>query len=147
MPPRPQGPGEREGREGRAAGQAAELRALSLRPRPQALPYVALLIVMLFFIYAVIGMQVRGGRRASGGRAGVRAGWTLPPPGLLAALGSAAGPEKEVVPRQRSVSQAEAARGVEAGRLCGRTDKGQIALQGPIGGSGGLSRALPTLTD
>lgn len=26
----------------------------------QALPYVALLIVMLFFIYAVIGMQVRG---------------------------------------------------------------------------------------
>lgn len=28
---------------------------------PQALPYVALLIVMLFFIYAVIGMQVRGG--------------------------------------------------------------------------------------
>lgn len=27
---------------------------------PQALPYVALLIVMLFFIYAVIGMQVRG---------------------------------------------------------------------------------------
>uniref|UniRef100_A0A2K5DJT0 Voltage-dependent L-type calcium channel subunit alpha n=1 Tax=Aotus nancymaae TaxID=37293 RepID=A0A2K5DJT0_AOTNA len=28
----------------------------------QALPYVALLIVMLFFIYAVIGMQVRGRR-------------------------------------------------------------------------------------
>lgn len=26
---------------------------------PQALPHVALLIVMLFFIYAVIGMQVR----------------------------------------------------------------------------------------
>ncbi|KAK2101419.1 Voltage-dependent L-type calcium channel subunit alpha-1C, partial [Saguinus oedipus] len=26
----------------------------------QALPYVALLIVMLFFIYAVIGMQVFG---------------------------------------------------------------------------------------
>ena len=26
----------------------------------QALPYVALLIVMLFFIYAVIGMQVGG---------------------------------------------------------------------------------------
>lgn len=25
----------------------------------QALPYVALLIVMMFFIYAVIGMQVR----------------------------------------------------------------------------------------
>lgn len=25
----------------------------------QALPYVALLIIMLFFIYAVIGMQVR----------------------------------------------------------------------------------------
>jgi hypothetical protein len=25
----------------------------------QALPYVALLIVMLFFIYAVIGMQVK----------------------------------------------------------------------------------------
>lgn len=30
---------------------------------PQALPYVALLIVMLFFIYAVIGMQV--GRASS----------------------------------------------------------------------------------
>ena len=29
-----------------------------LLPFPQALPYVALLIVMLFFIYAVIGMQV-----------------------------------------------------------------------------------------
>jgi voltage-dependent calcium channel L type alpha-1D len=27
----------------------------------QALPYVALLIVMLFFIYAVIGMQVSEG--------------------------------------------------------------------------------------
>lgn len=27
---------------------------------PQALPYVALLIAMLFFIYAVIGMQVSG---------------------------------------------------------------------------------------
>lgn len=34
--------------------------ALILPPHPQALPYVALLIVMLFFIYAVIGMQVRG---------------------------------------------------------------------------------------
>lgn len=29
--------------------------------RRQALPHVALLIVMLFFIYAVIGMQVRPG--------------------------------------------------------------------------------------
>ena len=28
-------------------------------PFPQALPYVALLIAMIFFIYAVIGMQVR----------------------------------------------------------------------------------------
>ncbi len=28
---------------------------------PQALPYVALLIAMIFFIYAVIGMQVIGG--------------------------------------------------------------------------------------
>lgn len=34
---------------------------------PQALPYVCLLIAMLFFIYAIIGMQVgtlpRGGAR------------------------------------------------------------------------------------
>jgi hypothetical protein len=29
-----------------------------LFPQIQALPYVALLIAMLFFIYAVIGMQV-----------------------------------------------------------------------------------------
>lgn len=35
-------------------------RKVTLPPHPQALPYVALLIVMLFFIYAVIGMQVRG---------------------------------------------------------------------------------------
>lgn len=34
--------------------------AVAARSCPQALPYVALLIVMLFFIYAVIGMQVRG---------------------------------------------------------------------------------------
>ena len=32
-------------------------------PFIQALPYVALLIVMLFFIYAVIGMQVRNNRQ------------------------------------------------------------------------------------
>ena len=32
----------------------------------QALPYVALLIVMMFFIYAVIGMQVRCKVRKSG---------------------------------------------------------------------------------
>lgn len=32
--------------------------ALMLLSSFQALPYVALLIVMLFFIYAVIGMQV-----------------------------------------------------------------------------------------
>ena len=32
----------------------------------QALPYVALLIVMMFFIYAVIGMQVRCEVRRSG---------------------------------------------------------------------------------
>lgn len=31
---------------------------VTVSPLPQALPYVALLIVMLFFIYAVIGMQV-----------------------------------------------------------------------------------------
>lgn len=30
----------------------------SIFPPGQALPYVALLIAMLFFIYAVIGMQV-----------------------------------------------------------------------------------------
>lgn len=29
---------------------------------PKALPYVALLIAMIFFIYAVIGMQVGGYR-------------------------------------------------------------------------------------
>lgn len=40
----------------------------------QALPYVALLIVMLFFIYAVIGMQVRG----AGGGFGLERG---PEPG------------------------------------------------------------------
>lgn len=40
----------------------------------QALPYVALLIVMLFFIYAVIGMQVRG----TGGGFGLEQG---PEPG------------------------------------------------------------------
>lgn len=28
-------------------------------PFPQALPYVCLLIAMLFFIYAIIGMQVK----------------------------------------------------------------------------------------
>lgn len=35
-------------------------RGLGLKPRvsPQALPYVCLLIAMLFFIYAIIGMQV-----------------------------------------------------------------------------------------
>lgn len=47
---------------------------------PQALPYVALLIVMLFFIYAVIGMQVRAGgpnsKRGSGPRGGGHL-WTL----------------------------------------------------------------------
>ena len=37
-----------------------KLLADALSSSAQALPYVALLIVMLFFIYAVIGMQVRG---------------------------------------------------------------------------------------
>jgi uncharacterized protein (DUF697 family) len=32
-------------------------------PFSQALPYVALLIAMIFFIYAVIGMQVSGNPR------------------------------------------------------------------------------------
>jgi hypothetical protein len=40
--------------------------SLSLSP-PQALPYVILLIAMLFFIYAIIGMQV--GRCNSRGNA------------------------------------------------------------------------------
>ena len=35
-------------------------------PFPQALPYVALLIAMIFFIYAVIGMQVRDTRVCEG---------------------------------------------------------------------------------
>lgn len=38
----------------------------------QALPYVALLIVMLFFIYAVIGMQVRGTRAGGWGLVFIR---------------------------------------------------------------------------
>lgn len=43
---------------------------------PQALPYVALLIAMIFFIYAVIGMQVRApgsppGTGGGEGRGGV----------------------------------------------------------------------------
>lgn len=40
----------------------ANMRLLSLTPPspfPQALPYVCLLIAMLFFIYAIIGMQVK----------------------------------------------------------------------------------------
>ncbi|XP_041908714.1 voltage-dependent N-type calcium channel subunit alpha-1B [Corvus kubaryi] len=36
------------------------LSLISLFPFPQALPYVCLLIAMLFFIYAIIGMQVFG---------------------------------------------------------------------------------------
>lgn len=47
--------------------------ALTLPPHPQALPYVALLIVMLFFIYAVIGMQVRG--RWAQAKGGILAKW------------------------------------------------------------------------
>lgn len=41
------------------AGGAARLTAVCL----QALPYVCLLIAMLFFIYAIIGMQVGARRR------------------------------------------------------------------------------------
>lgn len=60
------------------AGGGGRGQGASRRPLPQALPYVALLIVMLFFIYAVIGMQVSGrlcawgGGRAGGGRADPR---------------------------------------------------------------------------
>lgn len=50
-PPRPQAIG--------AAGTGGSLTRVP--PVFQALPYVALLIAMLFFIYAVIGMQVRSG--------------------------------------------------------------------------------------
>jgi hypothetical protein len=42
-----------------AAAQAGGALSCGRALSPQALPYVALLIVMLFFIYAVIGMQVR----------------------------------------------------------------------------------------
>lgn len=35
------------------------LSLIPLSPFPQALPYVCLLIAMLFFIYAIIGMQVK----------------------------------------------------------------------------------------
>lgn len=45
-------------RPGRGPAAGAPPTSRRLCPR-QALPYVALLIVMLFFIYAVIGMQVR----------------------------------------------------------------------------------------
>lgn len=38
---------------------ADDLLSTSFLCFPQALPYVALLIAMLFFIYAVIGMQVK----------------------------------------------------------------------------------------
>lgn len=38
--------------------RAAPRSCLALRVSPQALPYVCLLIAMLFFIYAIIGMQV-----------------------------------------------------------------------------------------
>ncbi|KAK2494945.1 hypothetical protein MC885_005653, partial [Smutsia gigantea] len=51
-------PGELK--EGRAAKQAGEALRTDPLPPHQALPYVALLIVMLFFIYAVIGMQMFG---------------------------------------------------------------------------------------
>lgn len=44
----------------RAAEQAGGSLSCGCVLSLQALPYVALLIVMLFFIYAVIGMQVRG---------------------------------------------------------------------------------------
>ena len=37
-----------------------------LSPVPKALPYVCLLIAMLFFIYAIIGMQVGIGLRSKG---------------------------------------------------------------------------------
>lgn len=82
-------------------------------PHPQALPYVALLIVMLFFIYAVIGMQVRAGGPCSKWGSGPRGGgghlWTLeggristesgpstlPASSVPATMGSDAGPRKD----------------------------------------------------
>lgn len=54
------GEGSGELQKGRGMGQTSGAMALTPLPILQALPYVALLIVMLFFIYAVIGMQVRG---------------------------------------------------------------------------------------
>lgn len=54
----------------------------TLHLAPQALPYVALLIVMLFFIYAVIGMQVRAPEGLPRRRhPWVLGGWAPPPAG------------------------------------------------------------------
>lgn len=102
----------------------------------QALPYVALLIAMLFFIYAVIGMQVRA-RGPLGGRP---AGWTLtqPAPCIPAAPGLATAPGEEVVPSRPSVSQEEAAQG----NLVSRWTRAELLSTAPAGGSGGLSYPL-----
>ena len=47
---------------------------------PQALPYVCLLIAMLFFIYAIIGMQVRAPRPPHGGAPHLQPHPSPPPP-------------------------------------------------------------------
>lgn len=48
---------------------------LNSSPDSQALPYVALLIAMIFFIYAVIGMQVRYRTGGQAGAANKKTGW------------------------------------------------------------------------
>lgn len=77
--PRAEPRGGRGVRRELGAGKGCRAASALTRPRPQALPYVALLIVMLFFIYAVIGMQVSGGQAQVGGLGHVRGGhlWTL----------------------------------------------------------------------
>lgn len=126
---------------GRAAGpctgRAAEPCALSRRPCPQALPYVALLIVMLFFIYAVIGMQVRA-RGPLGGRPACRLD---PHPACPLHPGS---PGLGHSPRGGGGSQPaqHQSGGGSPGEPCGQMDKGGTALHSPAGGSGGLSYPL-----
>lgn len=92
----------------------------------QALPYVALLIAMLFFIYAVIGMQVRG-QRAPGRPAGLQAGLS---PACLLHPGS---PGLGHSPRGGGGSQPaqHQSGGGSPGEPCGQMDKGGTGLQSP----------------
>lgn len=102
---------------------------------PQALPYVCLLIAMLFFIYAIIGMQVRG----RGARARAPAGRPLPWPsrGSDAAwtIGRAVQAPCEFKPwKDGSVDRAtEAAGGCPSRWACPRVGAGGASVL--VGGS------------